>query len=159
MNRQDFINNHKVMQEKTIQLAALSEYDLIFSHLIGLHSPYVFDSKNEQYVIFRDSVIGYFDHMALADTTLGRIRAAMEHEGQWDDALVIVSSDHWWRNSAAYDGKIDHRVPYIIKMPGQKNGIVYEKPIQTVVTYSFLLAVMDGEVKTAEDAVQWFGTH
>lgn len=155
MNRQSFIHVMQEMQENTIRLAASLEYGLVFSHLPGLHTPYVYDRHNDRYTLFRDNVTGYFDHMVLADYTFGRIRSEMELKGLWDDTLVIVSADHWWRKSATYDGKVDHRVPFIVKMPGQKNGIVYDKPIQTVVTYSFLLAVLNGEVKTAEEATQW----
>ena len=105
INRQTFIDNMQAMQDKTIQLAASREYEFVFSHLPGLHTPYIYDRHNARYTLFRDQVTGYFDHMVLADKTMGRIRAAMEQNETWDETLVIVSSDHWWRSSAIMMGK------------------------------------------------------
>jgi hypothetical protein len=46
-------------------------------------------------------------------------------------------------------------VPYLLKMPGQKQGLAYNKPMQEIVTKDLLLAIMDREVTTPQQVAAW----
>lgn len=158
-NRQSFIETHISMQQDTIKIAQDPDYGLIFIHLVGFHTPYVYDRDHDKYVLFRDSVNGYFDQMVLADQTLGRIHNEMESRGLWDSTTVIVSADHWWRNSKKYDGNEDHRVPFIVKLAGQNEAIVYNQQFNTVWTSELVLEILRGSVKSPKDVTVWLNQH
>ena len=86
--------------------------------------------------------------MQLADRTLGQLRAEMVKAGVWDKTSVIVSSDHWWRASRQYDGKIDKRVPFIVKLASTHRNCVYGTRFNTVLTADLILAILHGDVVT-----------
>ena len=79
----------------------------------------------------------------------------MESAGLWDDTIVLVSSDHWLRE----ENKTDRRIPFILKMPGQKTGISYDAPFNTVVSHDLVLALLRGELKDAEGVAGWLDGH
>jgi hypothetical protein len=147
--------------------------DLAFIHLPFPHAPALFDRKTSQFV---PELRGYTDNLALTDHVLGQIRNAMEQSGQWDRSTIVVSSDHPWRinkwklaarsnkfyisdNDRALTGEIeDHRIPFFLKMPDQRETITYTRPFNTIVTHDLVLAVLKGEIFTAEDAKNWLDT-
>ncbi|HKO61626.1 MAG TPA: hypothetical protein VJV03_10745 [Pyrinomonadaceae bacterium] len=78
----------------------------------------------------------------------------MEAADLWDDT-VIVTSDHWWRTPS--DGHIDQCVPFIVKVPGQREGSSYATAFNTVVTRALILALLRGEVTDPPGLVRWLG--
>ena len=102
---------------------------------------------------------GYVDNLALADRTLGDLRQAMEQAGLWDKTWVLISSDHWWRESARYDGRTDHRVPFLLK-PAEATGTLdYPPAFNTILSADLLLAILKGEVTRAGQLVPWLDAH
>ena len=79
----------------------------------------------------------------------------MEAAGNWDSSTVLFTSDHHFRQDVVIDGKRDSRIPFMLKLAGQKEGIVYGTPFNTVLTGDLLLAVLRGEVTSATGAVEW----
>jgi hypothetical protein len=71
---------------------------------------------------------------------------------------LIISADHRWRKSDLYDGKIDHRVPFIVKAPGTRGGVGQELafPVDTVMTHDLILAILRGKVTDSLSALAWF---
>jgi len=98
---------------------------------------------------------GYLDNLKLVDRTVGDLRAAMEAAGLWDSTTVLLTSDHWFRGAEALDGKVDHRVPFLLKLAGQRKGMVYDKPFNTVLTHDLILAILSGELKTPDQVAAW----
>jgi hypothetical protein len=48
-------------------------------------------------------------------------------------------------------------VPFILKLAGQEKGTVYEPSFSNVVCGELSLAILRGEVSTAEQAAAWIG--
>jgi hypothetical protein len=132
--------------------------DFVFLHLPIPHEPVIFNMATGQLGADRIHPV-YADNLALADQTLGRIRAAMEATGTWDDTTVLLSSDHWFRYTAHPASDRFNRVPFLLKLKGQHLGVRYDLPFNTVVTGSLLLSIVDGKVQTPEDAVRWLNEH
>jgi hypothetical protein len=44
-------------------------------------------------------------------------------------------------------------------MAGQKQGLAYDAPVQTVVTKDLLLAIMKGEISQPEQVGDWLDHH
>ena len=87
----------------------------------------------------------------------------------WDNTTVIVTSDHWLRldiwsknelginenNAVMYYKGIDHRIPFMLKIAGQKEDINYDKPFNTVLTHDLILALLKNELSNSDDVVEW----
>jgi hypothetical protein len=57
------------------------------------------------------------------------------------------------------DGKKDHRVPFLLKLPGQKDGVVYDRPFNTVLSHDLLLAVLRGALRDPAAVAAWLDAH
>ena len=53
------------------------------------------------------------------------------------------------------DGKSDSRIPYILKLASQKDGVTYTQEFNTVLTADLLLGVLRGEIGDPASAVAW----
>ena len=127
------------------------DFGLVFLHLPIPHHPFIYDRFKNAMSSRPDR--NYEDNLALTDRTLGELRREMEGAGLWEDTTVIVTSDHWWRTPI--DGKIDKRIPFIIKLARQNAGMTYEAKFNTVLTSRIVTALLKGEVTTADTAVKW----
>lgn len=126
----------------------------VYFHFLPPHEPYQPPSQWNQ-VIKESSLIlhdGYFDERFIenryrtylnnaryADFLVGRIIEAIQKKGLFDDALVIVTSDHGeafgehgllGHVSSSYEEMI--HVPFLLKMPGQHNKLSVETPCSHV---------------------------
>jgi hypothetical protein len=152
-------NNHigivKSMQSDVLAAIKNQNPSFMFLHYPLPHSPNIYDRKSGTFGLNKNSREGYLDNMALADRCLGGLRAELERKGIWDGALVIISSDHHWRTNT-YDGRTDYEhVPFMVKFPHQRKGMTYDGKFNTVLTQYLILAVLDGKVKSPEEASKW----
>jgi hypothetical protein len=47
----------------------------------------------------------------------------------------------------------------LLKLAGQRDGLVYERRFNTIVTRDFVLAVLQGEISDAAHAAAWLDQH
>ena len=137
------------------QLIGDTNFGFTLVHLPIPHAPHAYNRKTGEFTLGNSPIGGYVDSLALLDRTVGEVRQTMERAGTWDSTTVLFTSDHHYRQDAALDGKTDPRIPYLLKLAGQKVGTVYAQPFNTVLTGELLLAVMRGEVSDAAGAVSW----
>jgi hypothetical protein len=116
-----------------------------FLHLPVPHAPYIFDADGSYLGVHPVGTLGasnddedrmfgkpesYERHLAYMDRLVGRFIDAMREAGKFDDALIILTSDHSWRNerSPAFRQAEDavRWVPLVVKLPGQRAGVVIE---------------------------------
>jgi arylsulfatase A-like enzyme len=101
---------------------------------------------------------------------LGEIRKTVEDNNLWEDSTIIVSSDHQWRVNIYQNdlsekerqitgGKEDARVPFFLKLKGQKETAIYDKPFNTVILHDLILAIMKGEVSTVNEVQTWLNRY
>jgi len=100
----------------------------------------------------------------------------LEKAGLWENAVVVLSSDHWWRgdlwrhmrDSRAWSwtaedesvfSEVDERVPFVVKLAGQHSGINYTPEFNTVLTHDLLLALLSGNVSDPASVVDWLESH
>lgn len=152
---------------------------LIMVHLPIPHVPIIYNRSSNQ--IVTEDGGSYLDNLVLADRALGELRLLMESAGVWEDTVVLVTSDHWWRadmwrtlrsneqvawteedeelfETVFSTGK-DHRVPFLLKMAGQKTGTTYEAEFNTILTHDLILALLRGEVSDSKQVAQWIDQH
>jgi arylsulfatase A-like enzyme len=95
------------------------------------------------------------DSLALLDRAVGEIRRSMENAGTWEATTVLFTSDHPYREARQLDGKSDPRIPYILKLASQKEGVEYTQPFNTVLTADLLMDVLRGEITGPASAMAW----
>ena len=142
---------YRAIMTDGLRLAIDPNWNLVMIHFPIPHAPYI-DAKASQRSTSRPT---YHDNLALADDTIGQMRRAMESAQIWDASTIVVSSDHWWRERPDRTAQPDRRVPFILKLAGQNKGMVYERPMATLVTKELLLSILRGELSTPEDLVAW----
>jgi hypothetical protein len=132
----------------------------VFLHVIAPHTPWIWDSATDDYTLTEFSPDGIFGNIELADRMLGEIRHAMETDGQWEHSAVIVTADHVEKYRPDWmDSSDDIRVPFIVKLPGGGEGVVYDRPIDALVVHELASALLRGELATYEELSQWLDAH
>lgn len=141
--------------DRALTEASDRRHGFVFMHLPVPHSPHTYDRRTQSFTLYNSPIAGYWDSLALLDKSLGELRRAMEHFGVWDSTAILLSSDHWNRSSRGLDGREDHRVPFLLKLPGQDSGLVVEERIQTILTRDLLRAIVRRELVTPAGAAEW----
>jgi len=133
-----------------------SDWNLQFTylHLPVPHPPFAYNRRTARFDS-RDFVHGYAGGLALLDSALGELRRSMERGGTWNDTTVVVTTDHPYRRQAELTRTSDPRIPYFLKLAGQREGRAYDAPFNAVLTKNLLIAVMRGEVADVQSAVRW----
>jgi hypothetical protein len=155
-----YVNLHRDALEEALSVVTNQMYGLTLYHSFVPHEPGIFlPEKNSYSLLGQAFPPGYFNNLALLDKDLGLLRRAMEKEGLWERSWVIVSADHGWRTSDTYDGKIDIRIPFMVKAPGDSKSIEYSNRFNTVITYDLILAILRRQVESHDDVVKWLGAN
>jgi len=155
--REHHLRKFQAVLDDAKKAAGNPQLGLVFVHWPTPHYPGIYDRRRGEFTVFgfwRPSD-WYLDNLALVDRTLGELRCAMEKAGTWEDTSILVTSDHSWRDSAAFDGKRDRRVPFILKVAGERRGIEYRKRLNTVLIHDLVLAMLRGELTQAAAVVEW----
>ena len=154
--RQRPVERYLAMQEEARKAVADPKLGLVVLHLAVPHEPGIYLRQQGELTLFNFRSDWYFDNLALADRALGDLRREMEHAGLWDASTVIVTSDHPLRWYAMLDETVDPRVPFLVKMAGQKQGMVYRQPLRSLIAHDLALAVLRGELSQPEPVMRWF---
>lgn len=168
--RAGHLNDYRILCAQAKSAATNPTFDLLLIHLPVPHPPGVYDRTTGAFTTTGAS--SYLDNLALADRTLGELRQAMEQAGTWENANVILSSDHWWRTDfwdkhpfwtnadqllAAGGG--DHRVPFLVKLARQQTPSTYAAAFNTVLTHDLILALLNGQITDAAQLKTWLDAH
>jgi len=146
---------YKATLREAESVANNSDFAFLVVHLPVPHSPHAYDRRTREFTLGNSPIAGYVDSLALLDRTVGEIRRSMESAGTWDSTTLLFTSDHPFREAQQLDGKSDPRIPYVLKLAGQKEGVTYSHEFNTVVTGELLLSVLRGEVTGPSSATAW----
>jgi len=149
------IDTYQSILKSGLAVANSPKYGFSFIHLPIPHAPHAYDRRTGQFTLKNKPIGGYVDSLALLDRTVGQIRRSMMDAGTWDKTTVLFSSDHGYREAEALDGKSDPRIPFLLKLPSQKEGIVYSPAFNAILTKDLVLAVLKGEVADPASAIRW----
>jgi hypothetical protein len=142
--------------------------DFVFLHLYTPHPPGIYDVSAGS--VAPDTAGGYIDNFVLVDRILGEVRRQLEAAGSWDESTILISSDHSLRHSIwlidespelspdekkLLKGQTGKAVPFVLKLPFQNRSVEYRQTFNTVVSPYLLIAVMKGEVTSAEQAARF----
>jgi len=162
------IERYEFIIHQASPMAADSKFDLVFLHFPLPHPPGIYTRASGRLEVAGNN--SYLDNLALTDKTFGEVRRAMERAGVWQQSVVIVSADHWWRaeeiwrsntdwtaeeERAADSRPPDHRVPFMVKPAGISEPYRYDRPFNTVLTRRMVMAFLSGEVASTKDLTAW----
>ncbi len=163
LTREKHLDAYLAILDDAKKAATDPDLDLILVHWPVPHSPAIYDRSKGDFVWSGN----YLDNLELMDRSLGEVRRSMEDTGTWETTTVLVTSDHswgtqwgrwqpfWTSEEAALADTTEHRVPFLLKMAGQKVAITYEPAFNTVLTHDLLLALLRGKVCTPNSVVSW----
>ena len=170
VERDKDILDFKKIYDQTVDAVNNPELGLILVHWPIPHSPNIYDRSTHQ--ISAGPGHSYLDSLEMVDDTLGKIRASMEAQGSWDNTVILISSDHWWRSmwrkeqpwtaedESTMGNSSDRRIPFILKLPGKSNkGIVYQPEFNTVLSHDLLLAILQRAISDNNGAADWLDKH
>jgi len=136
-----------------------TRYAAILLHLPVPHGPHSYDRRTGTFTLANSPIRGYWDSLALQDRVLGELRKALEDAGLWEQTTLVASSDHHYREDNLLDGKEDLRIPFLVKLAGQKTGVEYLPSFSTILTKNLLLAVLRGEISDPASLQNWMQAH
>jgi hypothetical protein len=157
-----------VKQKTAIQLAFQSRSEaaasnpqlgFVFLHAPAPHAPHSYSRETGRFDLKNNPLRGYIDSLALLDATLASLRERMEEAGLWDTTAVLLSSDHPFREATAIDGKMDPRVPFLLKMPGQKAGLTFSPAFNSIISANLVMSILHGKTTTPAEAAAWLQAH
>jgi hypothetical protein len=165
-----YVEGLKRIGQESAAAAADANLSLTMIHFPAPHPPCLYDRRKDDFTF--ESGCNYFDNLELADRTFGELRRAMEEAGLWDDTVVLVSSDHWWRigtwpqdhswteeEQAVISEGVDYRVPFMLKLKRERKGSIYHPSFNTILSQGLLLALLEGELSTPSDVKAWLDRH
>jgi arylsulfatase A-like enzyme len=143
------------LSRTALEKAVDPEVRLLYLHVPAPHSPYFYNSQTRSLDFHSTAVSGYLQNLGLVDRHLGELRRKMEGAGMWDKTTVILLADHFFRTAEEIDGKIDYRVPLLVKMAGSNVPLQFDAPVNTVLLKGMVMSILRGEVSTASDALAY----
>jgi hypothetical protein len=146
------------VQETIIEAKALlsdKTIGLVLLHIQGAHGPHAFDRRSGRFTLANSPVRGYADSLALTDAVLRQFREIMERNGSWDSSVFLVTADHHYRTSRAFDGKVSYRVPFLVKLPEQTTSIEFTHPFNAVVAHDLVIELLKGNLTSKEELAEW----
>lgn len=168
--REKYIFRYQHVLKGALKAVTDPDLDLVLIHCPAPHPPGIYNRESHDFSMNGDR--GYLDNLELADRTLGDLRNAMEKAGTWENTTVLISADHWWRtemwsrgpfwtgeDADASGTKMDHRIPFILKMAGRSEAVNYDSAFNTVLTHDLLLAILRGDVSDQQSVAKWLDVH
>jgi hypothetical protein len=169
--RDAFVQRRQLRQFLAIRDRAYREIadpqmDFVFVHFPTPHMFAIYDRHRADFALSPNT--NYLDNLALVDRTVGEIRGTLEKAGLWESTALMITSDHAVR-PAMWHGRYNwppsferligpgasRTVPFILKLPRQHQGLVYEPSISNVSAAQLSLAALSGEVAAPQQAVAW----
>ena len=139
------------VRDRALKLLRRPEIGLVFLHFPIPHPLGFYDRRTDRLTTERGN---YDDNLALVDRTLGELRAAMERSGQWENSFVLLTTDHPLREEPRHEG-----IPFMLKAPEQKDGLLYHEPFNSILTQDLILAALRGEFRADREASRWLDSH
>jgi hypothetical protein len=140
--------NARLFEDFESVAGASPERSFVFVHFPSPHAPFVLDPEGRYrgpFPIFSNmsedidtDIMGgdpedYHVSLRHLDTVVGRIIDRLRSVGRFDNALIIMTSDHSWRNDPNFPrslpAELVRHVPLIIKTPGQTRPETIDAPL------------------------------
>ena len=123
--------------------------DLVFLHLPMSHAPYFYNRATSSFGPESPRSEGYWNGLALTDKCLGMILDAASAKAVKDRTVLMLTSDHSYREPINVGAKRDYRVPFIVRFPRDSRGVDYPASLETTTLRRVVAAILGDEVQTS----------
>lgn len=127
----------------------------VFHYMIP-HFPYVYnrDGHKKFFNIYKWNPCNYHGNLAYLDKMIGEIISVLKKSNKFDNSLIIMTSDHSWRNDPNYFGKKKSilkrsHIPLFIKLPYQDHSIKINSRFTTSKLGTIINNYLDGNFTIA----------
>ena len=158
--RKGHLRDYLGILEEAKKATTDTDLNLVLVHMPVPHAPSIYNRHEKRFEL--EAETGYLDSLALADRALGELRQAMEGAGTWDDTTILVTADHWLRFNESGEradteitSKPDDRVPFLVKLAGQKGGVAYAQEFNNVILHDLILEVLKTGISEPSGVMQW----
>jgi hypothetical protein len=143
--------NHSLHDDFLKSINAFPENTLTLLHYPLPHAPFIFNedgsfrgtfevdpskAQNDDEDRMKGTPEEYEKHLRYLDVLLGELFGKLREAGKFDDALIILTSDHSWREDPdpllRTDWKVRRHVPLIVKLPRETDLHVVDGEFSTV---------------------------
>lgn len=131
---------------------------LTFVHLNVPHPPSNYANKVLHLSSSADPIVEYSHNLMLADRVLGDIIRNLVQQIPRQEVLLVVSTDHWFRNRWYQADKPEASRPvlFIAWKVGETKGYVLSQPVSTVHTADMILDYLNGKLNSQADIAGWW---
>jgi hypothetical protein len=152
-----FAQRFAELYDRALRTAADDRFGLVLLHLPIPMPPGINDRATGRLTPwnFTGEGGGYLDNLVLTDRVLTEVRRRMERVRLGDRTWILVSATHWWRGAQQYDGRIDHRVPFLARPPDGGQARHVDVAFNTRATHDLVLAILRGTIQDTGDAATW----
>ena len=162
MRHEQIYGLHNRMLTETLQLISDAPRNTFaFVHFMVAHYPFVFNEDGSYYAAYEKEdyrrTKDYQRQLKYMDMVIGQIVHQLRAANTFDDAMLIICSDHSWHGEP--DKELERepdyrrRVPLIIKLPGQESPYVFEEPIVLNQLKPLIVEILNGNT-SSEDALR-----
>jgi hypothetical protein len=156
---------YRAVAHAALAAATDTRFGLVFVHYPIPHTPYIYDRRTASADVVGPST--YIDNLALTDRAVGDMRAALERARLWDGTTLIITSDHWYRDSygplwqpaLVTIGDPRQRVPFLVKTAHGRDGRTCNRIFRSYRMQELVLAVLAGTVRDAASVGHWIEDH
>ncbi len=156
--RQRHIVRYSDMMSRAKMMIVDPRLGLILLHMPVPHGPLMYDRVRGELAAFTFSRNWYLDNLALTDRALGELRQSLEDAGMWDTTTILVSADHAMRRYSNINETMDSRVPFLLKMAGQRAEFEYTAPFHALITHDLILTILEGKLTQPQQVADWIST-
>ena len=154
-SRRRHLAAYRALQAAGQGLAADPAIGLALIHLPVPHEPGIYDPVRADFSMRALAGDGYVHNLALVDRSLGELRGSLERSGLWDRTTVMVFGDHGRRSHLDNETIADSRVPFIVKLAAQSEGVSYAPPVDLLRVHDLTLEILAGRIETAAELTAW----
>ena len=122
--------NHNLRDDAFSVIDHAPNNSFLFAHMIVPHSPFIFKADGGYHGPYKagrmsGNIEDYKRSLQYLDKLVGEFMDRLKAAGKFDDAFIILTSDHSWRMDYTRDGVLSdsdevRHVPLVIKCPQQK---------------------------------------
>jgi hypothetical protein len=129
-------------------------FDFVYLHFPVPHPPVIFDRSTGTWS--NKASTDYFSNVVLADQTMGELQSLLVKAGMWDTTNVLVVGDHGLRAPGGADVR---RVPFLLKLAGQRGRLDFSDEFDTVILHDLALLMLRRERLTPDETLHWLRQH
>ncbi len=153
-SRSVYIEFYQRMLDSAKAFSTDTTLGFVLLHLPVPHLPPIYDRKTQGFTQHKYSYNGYLDNLVLMDRALGDIRKSLEGAGLWEQTTLVLTSDHAFREAQRIDGRLDGRVPFLVKVSGLSDSLTYAFAFNTFVVDDLVLSLIRRGVRTTSDVAR-----